>query len=539
MPEESEKILYYSNLILLLLVSAGMGIFLIGMPKYADDLWYLVRMRPWFESQGVWYPTDGGNFFTAGIPWREIVDTIREHLAYDNARVCNMVVIIFLLMPKWIGSGIALLAWIGAMYFSFGLAGVNWSRSRLVIPALAMWSLMMPWSQQMGALDYQFNYLVSSGLMLWFLRSMQTGAMRRWPGSVLFAVVFFIAIWHEGFALPVLTGLIAVGVLDQKLFRSKEMIIIVSGLFLGLIWFLIAPSTGIRFVREVSWHNFDIADIGKAFLSHPAYLIFMALIIGLIIRHRAFNKIVGRNILFWGIGGLTVIILQMFVTHTRRTGWWADIAGIIGVIYLLRVYWGRILKKYVLIRRGLLISLVSVCIAYWSVVDILTIRISTQSREWTRQFLFERKNTIFSDVLTLADMPVFCLYTPDAGLYHSVFWLARHYHYYGKIGVMTIIPERLRYIDDRCGRKIEGDGNVRDIDGILVAKGEYEFCDEIHASVRYSNGVVRSREYRVYTFESEADGRQYHYLYPEPDLIGDHSGEIEEIKIMKVLPSPN
>lgn len=90
------------------LFAIGMGIFLIGMPKYLDDLWFLCSFGDWFRGNGVDYPTNDINLFSTEFPWKEIQETWRDHYMYDNARLGNIIVVLFLLLPKWIGSLICL-----------------------------------------------------------------------------------------------------------------------------------------------------------------------------------------------------------------------------------------------------------------------------------------------------------------------------------------------------------------------------------------------------------------------------------------------
>ena len=60
------------NAVWIALFVAGFGFFFIGMPKYYDDYMYMVHLRPWFASQGIDFPENGGDVFRAGIPWRGI-----------------------------------------------------------------------------------------------------------------------------------------------------------------------------------------------------------------------------------------------------------------------------------------------------------------------------------------------------------------------------------------------------------------------------------------------------------------------------------
>jgi len=70
----TNKGIYNWNALLILLYVVGMGVCLMGMPKYMDDLWYLNHLQDWFKMQGVDYPDAGGNIFKYGIPWEGIAE---------------------------------------------------------------------------------------------------------------------------------------------------------------------------------------------------------------------------------------------------------------------------------------------------------------------------------------------------------------------------------------------------------------------------------------------------------------------------------
>ena len=78
------------NIVWISLFAIGIGLFFIGMPKYTDDYWYMMHLRPWFESQDIIYPEDGGNILRGGIPFREIWATWSEHYGNDNIRFGNL-----------------------------------------------------------------------------------------------------------------------------------------------------------------------------------------------------------------------------------------------------------------------------------------------------------------------------------------------------------------------------------------------------------------------------------------------------------------
>ena len=192
----------------ILLFLVGMGFFFIGMPKYYDDYWYMWHLYPWFETQGILYPENGGNIFSAGIPWQGIFDTWVEHYNEDNIRLPNMLVPVFLLFPKWIGSGLMVLLSGWTIVLVLKVSNIDWHKSPLVPPVIFYWMFMMPWRDYFGALDYQFNYILSSWVALILLTFLhpdgRCAGKSEWnlKCAGVFLLAFITGICHEGIGVP-------------------------------------------------------------------------------------------------------------------------------------------------------------------------------------------------------------------------------------------------------------------------------------------------------------------------------------------------
>ena len=517
------------NQLAVLFLTIGIGIFFICTPKYADDLWYMTNIRYWFDAQGIWYPTDGGNIFKFGIPWEGIRATMHEHWQTDNARLCNIVVIFFLLLPKLMGSCVALLCWVGAMYYSFKLSGIDWKVSRLVPVSLAVWSFMMPWSQQMGGLDYQFNYVVSSGVMLWLLYRMKRGARNLMGYAGIFCASIFIGAWHEGFSFPVIAGLLAVAIFYKK-WRRKDVITVLAGLTIGLALLMIAPCLEDKLPREISARNHTLSAFVRSFIIHPAFITFIIIISFAAFKNRCKKILRNPYMVFIIVSGGLAVIMQFIVTQTRRTGWWADLVSVIGIMYILHSCF--CCTKGNNVKKNVIYIISSVCaLSYWIIVDISTIRFAALSRDITREYVLENKTITFKEFRELSYLSVLCLYTPDVKSFHYIPWIVRHYGYYGKHDVLAVIPACLRDIDSHSGESIDRRNEFKIKEDNLFTTRHYEYGDNINVAVTYANGMKRQRVFTAFPFISERDGKSYTYLYSDADLIGDIIGTIKQISI--------
>lgn len=91
----------------------------------------------------------------------------------DNIRLGNLLILFFLLLPKWVGSSIMTLLWVYGVMDALKLSGIDWYKSALVPLALFLWTFGILWSENYGVMDYQFNYLFSLAVAMWLLRFLE------------------------------------------------------------------------------------------------------------------------------------------------------------------------------------------------------------------------------------------------------------------------------------------------------------------------------------------------------------------------------
>lgn len=506
------------NTVALLLWSMGIGIFLIGMPKYCDDWWYMERLRGWFESQGIWYPTDGGDVLRYGIPWREIFAVWRDHILTDNSRLCNIAVVPFLLLPKWVGSSLALLAWIYAMWGSSRLARVDWRRSPLVPVALTLWGFFMPWREQMGALDYQFNYVLTSGFAVWFLLFFRdTGSEGKSRLLCLGLGGLLLGAWQEAFAAPVFCGLVVLYLFCADC-RERKYIWALAGLGAGLMWLAAAPGLRVRIGGEVLTARFTWYRFILMFIQHPSFCL-MALLVLIGIARDGWRRVVADRFLLFLIVSATVPLVLAFLSNAmRRTGWWCDLASVMGIMILLRDRWKEYWERYSFKNIPTAIILILLTVAHFAFVDYHVLRISRQMRALLAAYRNNPGAALFADFTTETDSPWICFFMPDFTMY-TYNWnvMTVNNYYLGHRGVMEfkVIPKALRDIDADSGMPVAGNSGLRLYDGYLIRKSDSNSPLAFNADIDF--GVIRREgvSMHCYRFRSEADGREYEVVYPQ------------------------
>lgn len=510
------------NAVSLLLFVAGIGVLLIVMPKYSDDWWYMERLRGWFESQGIWYPTDGGNVLAHGMPWRDIVSVWRDHILTDNSRLSNMAVVPFLLLPKWVGSLLALLAWIYAMCGSFRLADVDWRRSPLVPVALMLWSFFMPWREQMGALDYQFNYLLASGIAVWFLLLFRDAddseKSRIWPLSL---VGFLLGAWQEAFAAPVFGGLAALYLFCADC-RRRKYIWALAGLGVGLLWLAAAPGLRVRIGGEVLTARFTWYRFALMFIQHPSFCLMAVLVIISIAREGWRRLVADRFLLFLIVSATVPLVLAFLSNAMRRTGWWCDLASVMGIMMLLRRLWRKYWGRYSLKNIPVAVIMTLLTVVHLAFVDYHAVRISRQLRQLIASYRSNPGDALFADFTVETESPWICFFMPDFTLY-TYNWnvMTVNNYYLGHRGEMEfrVIPERLRGIDSSSGTPVAGNSGLRLHDGYLIRNSDSDSPVAFNADIDF--GIMRREgvSMHCYRFRSEADGEEYEVVYPQEAVL--------------------
>lgn len=508
-----ESVLCRMNILWILLYIIGVGIFMIGTPKYVDDLWYQYLMRDWYEKQSVTDPTWAGNVFRAGVPWREVWHTWMSHFHGDNSRLCNLVATFVLLFPKWVGSGISLFLWWKAMSASFRLAGVSWRTFSAVPVVLLLWSVGIPWSQHMGALDYQCNYVWSTALMLMYLLFVINAK----PGKAMLVLVFgaglIVGAWHEGFTLPVLAGMLTV-LLCVKDYRQPRYIVAIVSLAFGLVYLMTFPPVMGRVRTETLYKSYSIVMLLRTLLKHPSAVIFFIMLVYLVTKKSLRNRIKEPLIIFLSTSAIVSLTMEFALTQTRRVGWWADIASVIGIIYLLK----NTVSRSVFSRRKLVLVVsalsLSATIAYWSLVDYYTMRLVKEYNEVLNLYVNKKQTTLFKKITTFNDLPFYSFFTPDMGLLQSPMSLGAINGYFRQGKPLTVIPKELEYVTSGMGREIGGGVGIRYVGDYLYVEADVPYGMSARGMADF--GWLGKSEVILfcYPFISKGDGRKYVYLYP-------------------------
>lgn len=503
------------GLALFIIFSALLGIFLIFMPKYVDDYEFMRSLRGWYESQGIWYPTEGGNIWKAGIPWDSVVETWRHHYENDNSRLSNVTAVLFELLPKWVGSGLAWLSWCYAMKEVLQLAGVRMRQYALVSISIFLWTVIMPWRDNMGVMDYQFNYVLPSGLAILLLSRLQRGRRGRWGHVANVGLALLTGAWTEAFSVPIFTGLALTAALNKES-RCQAVWEVLGGLGIGIIWILTCPHFSSRAGDEILMHAGDFKFLFKLLVTeHPGITVLTVMSVIYVAKMGWKNLKDDRKMLFTLTSAFASFGICCITSGSLRSGWWCAFASVFGTIYMINRLWGR--KFDVSNCLSVVIALI-LTVFVWSALmpeDAYVLKTRREYRETLRAFLDNPEETIYVDASTDMDVPLLSRLFHSQWLYWEYYEFQNRYLFGGdgkSVNIWKIIPEGLKHFKAEDGKRVEGNMGVIRKDDFLVMPYKGKSGINGTADIRFGRIEKKEVPVRIIPYRSGGDGEEYGFI---------------------------
>ncbi len=528
------------NTLLLIIFLVGVGFYFLGTPRTGDDYAFLEFFKPWLDSQpelineqGIVMVDKGGNMFKYGFPVDEYVETLKYSFNNDNFRLSNIIAIFFLIIPRWIGTLITLLLIILIVRESFRMADLDPDSSPLMPIYLGLFTILIWTGDALNQLDFQVNYIWGVFVAVMLLRCLRS-QKRGIASSIILGVVM--GWWHEGLALPILVGLVAMCIVFREC-RQKKYYAAIEALAIAMGFQVMSPGTYHRMNNGLvsSSYVFDI-EIIKVEIRETA-LFWLTLLLSLIVAMRVGWRRVftDRLIIFLLVSSTVSLAILCRSSMFCRAGFWMFYAVGVVIIRLLAIILPDFSRSYNWKNIAVGIPLLLLVYTHWGYVAYYSVKLNKIVNEQLALWLQHPGETRFADVLPLQEMPLMCGYLPTAKYTYLPYfdWIKRYYapdikEKYGKSvtgydEMMSLIPERLRDVTADSGRAMPGGSPVREYKGLLYMP-ETEFVTSILKrdnlsrgwlvlNVDYGKGYV-TRQVIAYSFISEADGKRYCYLEP-------------------------
>lgn len=519
----------------------GIGFFLIVSPKQMDDYWYANPFKEWLGNNGFNDIECGWDILKSGYPLKGCINVWKLHIIIDCGRLSNLALLCFLFLPKWVGSAVASGCWLMCMYYSLRLARVSLSRSPwLIAVAIFCWSFLIDWSHSMGALSFQYNYIIPSGLMLWYIRWINVTRRKAGIGNCILVLIvgLIIGAWHEGFSVPVTVGGLAV-VLLYRQYRSSIIYVALCAFMFAQIYLFLCPGFAFRMASQAHILSGSFTDILGVLISHLLYFITACWIILRIIK-RGFRQI-PPVLMFALVSGGVSFMLLVFSGGYRRIAWWADIISIVALLELLRTTSFIRQYKYVVIKGLIVLVLGGLSIVRWVYVDYYVVQTKRAYTEVVRMLKSGASRQIFADFVPITKLPLICLWAPDNYLFIDNWGVRLIADFYLDVDPwkLCIIPETLRNVTSDSGYELPGETGLRMSDGIIFCNASMikDSSDEpkgiVKADIMMSSGFKGESKLMITKFVSDADGEEYFYLMPTEDNIKILFGDIVRIENLR------
>ncbi|MDE6007414.1 MAG: hypothetical protein K2G67_07660 [Muribaculaceae bacterium] len=527
---------WHWNYLWLGLYAIGLGLFLMGMPKYVDDLNFLAPLRPWFAQQGITDPTGGGNLWRYGVPWEMLGEAYRDHWLNDNIRLVNMVGIFILLLPKWIGSIICLVTWMYAIIGGFKLAGISPGRSPLVIAGLLILTYTLPWDDCMGSLVFHMNYLIPTGVNIWLIRRIfVSGREIRGTGRAIAtgAVGLLAGLCHEGFAGPTLVGIVAVMVLFRK-YRRKDIYMGCVGIIIGILVLSGAPGTRVRVFDVNGFVTGEFVGLVKQFTSWRwSWWICLGAIVLAACRGRLVPLLRKPVFVFSVICTIVALMIALPVALWIRAVWWGNFMVMLVTLMLLKSALPAFAERYnpyTAAAAGVMLT-----VLYWNQASVgyCAVRIGMQNRVMLEHFEASPDEPFFGEVYLMTDMPWAAGYQPDYRYAFNPHWMAGRYFQYSEedtYGRFRIVPKELEYVTETRGESVAGGGGVREYEGRYYVAEERlpAGAGAGMMEMDLGKGIVKAPVI-LNRFVSKGDGKRYVWIIPKLNWWLSHTRRIHAI----------
>lgn len=511
---------------MIVLFVVGIGIFMLVTPKYADDLWFLNESAEWMKERGVTFADDGVNVLRYGLPLDNIYETIKIHQNGDTGRMANIAAIPALMLPKWAASSLPLIMWCFAMWFSFRIARVSLKDFKLISFALIYWTVMIPWPQHFGIIMYQSGYIVSSGLAL-ILSFYILNPVRSLGGrALIFLLSLLVGTWHEGFSVPIAVSIAGCMIIFPNRRNSTNLIILIL-ICTGLLSMAVAPGFRGR-MDSTLFGNLQNPYHFLTVLGHNiCYFIVVFYAVYKIVKHGRQWINDNKTIIFLLLGGLVSFSLELATYSERRVSMWCTMTTLIVMLIALK-------NSTLPIKRGmrksisfLLMAGVITCLVKWGFTDCYTFRVRNDFKKMVAEYNANPNKSIFLKTYTNYTVPIISGFTPNFAYIHIPLYQSFANMYYGKQQAhpMIYIPDELRNVTGKEGKKIDGNMNIRSIGKHLYAPIESIPGDSVMQTAIYRVNINFGIEEKNYTevsafrFKSEADGHDYLYIVPYSSFV--------------------
>ncbi len=494
----------------LLTVAASLfGMIYIVMPYVGDDYWYMLNLKDYFDG-----PRD---YF----PYRELRQTWVWHFQLDNIRASNVVFTFFLLIPKWIPSLLSGVMLFVSLVLSARLAGAEGYKGAGVI--VILYTFALPWYDSIFLLCFAFNYVWSTALMLtliYYYFFFNGKVPRRLSVVIMPLLGGALGIWHEGFALPVLTAVTVTMIVYPRRYFNLEGLLLIASMMAGLLFLFRAEGLQIQ-LEQVNQPTDMVHRLCQVMKWSPLSVLFMATAIVCWCK-RSTGALMKEPLMVF----LLAAVICSFAIHLKiglypRVSWAGQVCSIVGLTKICKVIYNQRLKKNKVLDTMLLIAIVLTQV-YLIRVSIETFRVKDEINQANEAYLQSSTGEVFTSITTTFDASAFLLNRPFFEYFENPWYMKQIRKYYRRDVAFSPVNDQLRYYIERDGTPMPGTQNLREFNGLYVmpmreseaARPTFRYVHDFECDIEYGGIYTEHGRAALYPFTSQADGRRYWLVRP-------------------------
>lgn len=487
----------------------------------------------------------------SGFSLRSLWDYRNLIAAHDNARLANVMAPFSSLFQPWkylfpwlTGAAVAAIVWLATRLATGKIQNgpeiaskAAASRQNSVVYALSIvWLAVMtllPWRNELFVADFALNYVWGALINLGFAAVVLSYA-RSGRGFWAVAILALIsALWHEGFCLPVLAGLLAATFVTPLRHDTRWWI---TGFFcLALcIANFITPGMLARLHAEAG-----AGGGGHILRDYLPVAIAIAIILALCC-FRAGRQLMRKLykdpvFLTFAVAGICGCIFSLTVSHSPRMAFFPTLCGIIVIMRVAAAAmtekpgWMKIFRAAGIVA-GICALVLSGIVLKWQW------HFHTQYREIERQMEQSGNGTVFYDLTMPEEVPGVAMGYPSSALYTVYF------NYWAKMQeaggrMLAVVPTALRDASPSTSEALGG-GVYRAGEALYMTPDGMERVsvdDEtyVHRADMFETTLQNGREYMV-------PGMALPYVNARGErLVYIMLYKLKAADVRKVVPHPN
>lgn len=495
------------SLAIIAIVSLFIFAYYSATPYYADELYFACRWRN--------YILGAADYFD----WNEYIRWAGYQITDDSPRFCNLLIPLFLYLPKFIFNSLTALMFGLTVYLAGRCCDISTNHPlRLVMITICV-LMLFPWEDGMTSIAHTLNYLWVSPVALMFILAFRQP--QRFSTGGLITIGIFAAWCHETIGTALISGYVIWLLINRKTIDRRLRYLCVPLLIVTLT--LLSVMTIGRFTNHLFFKLYTSAE--SIVISHLIYDLltkYNLVLLSITLLLAAFTVRRSRTLVIKMLQGGYPLVFTAMLTLTvegivlgnigTRVSWFPQLFGLLSSAMLINRLFPRPLLKAA-VGYGLTVVLALIMSVNLVAGTIITYRQARQFKSICHNYLMRERPEPFHDMSALASPSPLAfnrLSIGAIGCKHLI-WTSFTRFYAGH-DMDYPVPLSLKDLADHDLTKIPGDNPFyRHSSGWIVRAEAPDNTDAAYVVTPFW-GVRQEASFEYVPFTAD-DGRRWEVVY--------------------------